>query len=91
MVKAGLVRRVVGALGTAELAARWPMAPRDMSEKSARGSGVVHDALKALTGGVTEAEVRAHRLRLGVRPVRGGGSRSVHGPESLSPSTTPRS
>jgi len=32
-------------------------------------SGVVHDAAKAMTGGVTEAEVRAHRLALGVRPV----------------------
>jgi carbamoyl-phosphate synthase large subunit len=53
----------------AQLALRSAKAPRGMSEKSARGSGVVHDALKALTGGVTEAEVRAHRLRLGVRPV----------------------
>jgi carbamoyl-phosphate synthase large subunit len=53
----------------AELALRSAHAPRDMSEKSARGSGVVHDALRAMTGGVTEAEVRAHRLRLGVRPV----------------------
>ncbi|CAN5186047.1 carbamoyl-phosphate synthase large subunit [soil metagenome] len=35
--------------------------------KAARG--VVHDALKHMTGGVTEAEVRAHRLKLGVRPV----------------------
>ncbi len=34
-----------------------------------RGSGVVHDAIAAMTGGVTEAEVRAHRHRLGVRPV----------------------
>ncbi|MBV9528523.1 carbamoyl-phosphate synthase large subunit, partial [Sphingomonas sp.] len=32
-------------------------------------SGVVHDAAKAMTGGVTESEVRAHRLALGVRPV----------------------
>jgi carbamoyl-phosphate synthase large subunit len=53
----------------AELALRSAHAPRGMSEKSARGSGVVHDALRAMTGGVTEAEVRAHRLRLGVRPV----------------------
>jgi carbamoyl-phosphate synthase large subunit len=42
---------------------------RAMSEKTARGSGVVHDAMKAMTGGVTEAEVRAHRLKLDVRPV----------------------
>ena len=32
-------------------------------------SGVVHDALKHMTGGVTEDEVREHRLKLGVRPV----------------------
>src|SRR6185436_19988930 len=56
-----------GRLG--QLALRSAHAPREMSEKSARGSGVVHDALKAMTGGVTEAEVRAHRLKLGVRPV----------------------
>ena len=35
----------------------------------ARGSGLVHDAIVAMTGGVTEAEVRALRHRLGVRPV----------------------
>ena len=51
------------------LALRSAHAPRAMSEKSARGSGVVHDALKAMTGGVTEAEVRTHRRRLGVTPV----------------------
>jgi carbamoyl-phosphate synthase large subunit len=33
------------------------------------GPGIVHDALKHMTGGVTEDEVRAHRLGLGVRPV----------------------
>jgi carbamoyl-phosphate synthase large subunit len=32
-------------------------------------SGLVHDVLKHMTGGVTEDEVRAHRLKLGVRPV----------------------
>src|ERR687894_169371 len=32
-------------------------------------SGVVHDAVKRMTGGITEAEVRKHRDRLGVRPV----------------------
>ena len=35
----------------------------------ARGSGLIHDALVAMTGGVTEAEVRALRHKLGVRPV----------------------
>jgi carbamoyl-phosphate synthase large subunit len=32
-------------------------------------SGVVHDAVRGLTGGVTEVEVREHRERLNVRPV----------------------
>ncbi|WP_260484056.1 carbamoyl-phosphate synthase large subunit [Sphingomicrobium flavum] len=38
-------------------------------ESKAQGSGVVHDAMKAMTGGVTEVEVRALRRKLGVRPV----------------------
>jgi carbamoyl-phosphate synthase large subunit len=53
----------------AQLSLRSVEVNRAMSEKTARGSGVVHDAMKAMTGGVTEAEVRAHRLKLGVRPV----------------------
>ncbi|WP_265570699.1 carbamoyl-phosphate synthase large subunit [Sphingomicrobium nitratireducens] len=40
----------------------------ELSQK-AEGSGVVHDAMKAMTGGVTEEEVRSHRRKLGVRPV----------------------
>lgn len=36
---------------------------------AARGSGLIHEAVKAMTGGVTEAEVRSLRHRLGVRPV----------------------
>ncbi|AOH85450.1 carbamoyl phosphate synthase large subunit [Sphingomonas panacis] len=35
----------------------------------ARGRGLIHEAVKAMTGGVTEAEVRAARHKLGVRPV----------------------
>ncbi len=35
----------------------------------ARGSGLIHEAIKAMTGGVTEDEVRALRHKLGVRPV----------------------
>jgi carbamoyl-phosphate synthase large subunit len=35
----------------------------------ARGSGLIHDVVSAMTGGVTEDEVRAHRHKLGVRPV----------------------
>ncbi len=36
---------------------------------TARGSGLIHDAVKAMTGGVTELEVRQLRHKLGVRPV----------------------
>ncbi len=53
----------------AQLALRSAKVEREMSEAAAYGSGIVHDALKGLTGGVTEDEARAHRLRLGVRPV----------------------
>src|SRR3546814_4379619 len=34
----------------------------------ARGSGLIHETVRAMTGGVTEAEIRAVRHRLGVRP-----------------------
>jgi carbamoyl-phosphate synthase large subunit len=40
-----------------------------MGSAVARGSGMVHDALVAMTGGITEQEVRALRHKLGVRPV----------------------
>ncbi|MGI4731717.1 MAG: carbamoyl-phosphate synthase large subunit [Janthinobacterium lividum] len=40
-----------------------------MDRSIARGSGLIHDAVVAMTGGVTEDEVRALRHRLGVRPV----------------------
>jgi carbamoyl-phosphate synthase large subunit len=53
----------------AQLALRSAGAPRANAEKMAAGSGIVHDALKGLTGGVTANEVRALRDRLGVRPV----------------------
>ncbi|RKE53389.1 MULTISPECIES: carbamoyl-phosphate synthase large subunit [unclassified Sphingomonas] len=42
---------------------------RGMSRGVARGSGLIHEVVKAMTGGVTEEEVRQHRLKLGVRPV----------------------
>jgi carbamoyl-phosphate synthase large subunit len=42
---------------------------RAMSTTVAHGSGLVHDAISALAGGVTEKEVRALRHKLGVRPV----------------------
>ncbi|HWT44130.1 MAG TPA: carbamoyl-phosphate synthase large subunit [Sphingopyxis sp.] len=38
-------------------------------QATARGRGLIHEAVKAMTGGVTEAEVRALRHKLGVRPV----------------------
>ena len=53
----------------AQLAVRSVHVAGSMGPAAARGSGVVHDAMRALSGGVTEAEVRATRLRLGVRPV----------------------
>jgi carbamoyl-phosphate synthase large subunit len=40
-----------------------------MDRGVARGSGLIHEAVVAMTGGVTEKEVRALRHRLGVRPV----------------------
>ncbi len=42
---------------------------RGMSRGIARGGGLIHEAVVAMTGGVTEEEVRALRHRLGVRPV----------------------
>ena len=53
----------------AQLALRSAKVDRGSSEAAARGSGIVHDALKALTGGITAEEVRAARLKLGVTPV----------------------
>ena len=54
----------------AQLALRSAHVQRDMSEAvAAAGSGVVHSAIAGMTGGITEAEVRAHRLRLDVKPV----------------------
>src|SRR5438445_2604634 len=54
----------------AQLALRSAHVERGMSEAvAAGGSGVVHSAMSAMTGGITEGEVRAHRERLGVRPV----------------------
>jgi carbamoyl-phosphate synthase large subunit len=40
-----------------------------MDRAVARGSGLIREAVVAMTGGVTEDEVRALRHRLGVRPV----------------------
>ena len=43
--------------------------PAGARTATARGSGLIHDAVKAMTGGVTELEVRQLRHKLGVRPV----------------------
>ena len=54
----------------AQLALRSAHVEREMSE--AGGARLGHRprrAARRMTGGVTEAEVRAHRLKLGVRPV----------------------
>ncbi len=54
----------------AQLSLRSAGMERGMSEAvAAGGSGVVHSAIRAMTGGVTETEVRDHRHKLGVRPV----------------------
>ena len=54
----------------AQLSLRSAEVDRGMSEAvAAAGSGVVHSAMAGMTGGITEGEVRAHRLKLGVRPV----------------------
>jgi carbamoyl-phosphate synthase large subunit len=54
----------------AQLSLRSAHVERAMSEAvAAGGSGVVHSAMAGMTGGITEGEVRAHRERLGVRPV----------------------
>jgi carbamoyl-phosphate synthase large subunit len=54
----------------AQLALRSAHLERGMSEAvAAGGSGIVHSAVRAMTGGITEAEVQKHRTKLGVRPV----------------------
>jgi carbamoyl-phosphate synthase large subunit len=42
---------------------------REGSDQMARSSGLIGEVVKAMTGGATEADVRAHRHKLGVRPV----------------------
>ncbi|NUQ17046.1 MAG: carbamoyl-phosphate synthase large subunit [Sphingomonas sp.] len=54
----------------AQLALRSAHIDREMGEAvAAGGGGTVHSAVRRMTGGITEAEVRDHRLHLGVRPV----------------------
>jgi carbamoyl-phosphate synthase large subunit len=42
---------------------------REGTDAMAKSSGLIGEVVKAMTGGVTEADVRAHRHKLGVRPV----------------------
>ena len=42
---------------------------REGADAMAKSSGLIGEVVKAMTGGVTENDVRAHRHRLGVRPV----------------------
>ena len=42
---------------------------REGSDAMAKSSGLIGEVVKAMTGGVTENDVRAHRHKLGVRPV----------------------
>ena len=51
------------------LALQGANVPAGMEHALRRGSGVVREAVKAMTGGITEDEVRAARHKLGVRPV----------------------
>ncbi|MFN3389096.1 MAG: carbamoyl-phosphate synthase large subunit, partial [Allosphingosinicella sp.] len=54
----------------AELAVRFAHLPGGILGKvAARTHGLIHDAVKAMTGATTEDEVRALRHKLGVRPV----------------------
>ena len=53
----------------AQLALRSARVDRAMGEAVAGGTGLIHETLRAMTGGVTEAEVRDHRRHLGVTPV----------------------
>ncbi len=42
---------------------------REGTDAIAKSSGLIGEVVKAMTGGVTENDVRAHRHKLGVRPV----------------------
>ena len=53
----------------ATLAVRSVHVAGGMGETQARGHGLLHDAIKAMTGATSEAEVRELRHRLGVLPV----------------------
>ncbi len=51
------------------LALQGANVPAGMESAIRRGSGLIREAVRAMTGGITEDEVRALRHKLGVRPV----------------------
>ena len=53
----------------ADLAVKSANIAGGIGKITARGHGLIHDAVKAMTGGTTEDEVRKLRHKLGVRPV----------------------
>jgi len=63
--------RALKAMGFSDKRLAWlALQSANLADKAqGKGSGIVHDAVAALTGGVTEAQVRALRHKLGVRPV----------------------
>jgi carbamoyl-phosphate synthase large subunit len=72
--RSAIAMRQLKALGfsdkrLATLSLRSAHVPKGMARAQAAAGGIVHDALTAMTGGVTETEVRALRHKLGVRPV----------------------
>jgi carbamoyl-phosphate synthase large subunit len=53
----------------ADLAVRAAHIPAGMGKVAAQGSGLIKETVRALTGATSEAEVRALRHKLGIRPV----------------------
>ncbi|MBO9579968.1 MAG: carbamoyl-phosphate synthase large subunit [Sphingobium sp.] len=79
VIENGLPREAAGmrrlkAMGFSDKRLAWlalqgANVPAGMESAIRRGSGLIREAVKAMTGGITEEEVRAHRHKLGVRPV----------------------
>jgi carbamoyl-phosphate synthase large subunit len=71
----GLPRDAVGmrrlkAMGFSDKRLAWlAVKSAGLRDRFPARSGLIHEAVKAMTGGVNEAEVRALRHKLGVRPV----------------------
>ncbi|WP_343347340.1 carbamoyl-phosphate synthase large subunit [Sphingomicrobium sp. XHP0239] len=67
--KAYEMRRLKGMGFSDERLAQLAAQSTHAVSEAVEGRGIVHDVLRAITGGTTSGEVRAHRLKLGVRPV----------------------